>query len=70
MIDVSEEFKKENMKSRIILQIHDELIVESPENEKDKAAKILQKGMEKAYSLSVPLIAEAVFGQTWFEAHS
>ncbi len=70
MIDVSEEFKKENMKSRIILQIHEELIVESPENEKDKAAKILQKGMEKAYSLSVPLIAEAVFGQTWFEAHS
>jgi len=70
MIDVSEEFKKRDMKSRIILQIHDELIVESPESEKKLAAKILQEGMENAYSLSVPLIAEAVFGKTWFDAHS
>ncbi len=70
MIDVSEEFRKEKMESRIILQIHDELIVEAPEGEKEKAAEILQRGMEKAYSLSVPLIAEAVFGQNWFEAHS
>lgn len=70
MIDVSEEFEKRNMKSKIILQIHDELIVESPEHEKEQAAEILQKGMEKAYSLSVPLVAEAVMGQNWFDAHN
>jgi DNA polymerase-1 len=69
MIDVSDEFKKRNLKSRIILQIHDELIVESPDCEKEEAAQILREGMEKAYSLSVPLIAEAVFGKTWFDAH-
>ncbi len=70
MVDVAEEFQKQNMKSKIILQIHDELIVESPESEKEKAAEILQQGMEKAYSLSVPLVAESVFGKTWFDAHS
>ncbi len=69
MVDVSDEFIKRGLKSRIILQIHDELIVESPECEKEEAAKILQEGMEKAYSLSVPLVAEAVFGKTWFDAH-
>ncbi len=70
MIDVSKEFELRNMKSRIILQIHDELIVESPENEKELAAEILQNGMEKACVLSVPLIAEAVYGKTWFDAHN
>lgn len=70
MVDVAEEYKKKNMRSKIILQIHDELIVESPKAEKEEAARILQEGMEKAYSLSVPLVAEAVFGKNWFDAHS
>jgi DNA polymerase-1 len=70
MVDVAEEFKRRNMKSKIILQIHDELIVESPECEKDEAALILQRGMENAYSLSVPLVAEAVTGKTWFDCHN
>ena len=69
MIDVANEFEKQGMKSRIILQVHDELIVEAPENEKEKAMEILRQGMENVYNLSVPLVAEAVCADNWFDAH-
>jgi DNA polymerase-1 len=56
------------MRSKLILQVHDELIVEAPEEEADRVAALLEEEMQNAVSLSVPMIAEAKTGKTWFEA--
>ena len=61
---------KEGLQARLILQVHDELIVEAPEAEAQTAAKILTEEMEHAVSLSVPMLAEAAIGKTWYEAKS
>ena len=68
MVRVDERLKRENMQARLILQVHDELIVEAPEAESEKAAKILQEEMENAVQLSVPLTADAAIGKTWYDA--
>ncbi len=68
MIKVYNRLKKENMRSRLILQVHDELIVEAPEEEAEKAARLLSEEMENAVSLSVMLTADAGIGKTWYEA--
>ena len=68
MVRVDERLKRENMQARLILQVHDELIVEAPEAESEKAAKILQEEMENAVALSVPLTADAAIGKTWYDA--
>ncbi len=68
MIRVYDRLKSEQMKARLILQVHDELIVEAPENEAEKAAAILKEEMENAVKLSVPLTADAHIGKTWYDA--
>ena len=68
MIKVENRLIEENLKARLILQVHDELIVEAPENEAEKVANILRDEMESAVDLKVPLIAEASVGKTWYEA--
>lgn len=68
MVRVDERLKRENMQARLILQVHDELIVEAPKSESEKAAKILQEEMENAVQLSVPLTADAAIGKTWYDA--
>ena len=68
MVRVFERLKKENLHSRLILQIHDELIVEAPQDEAMRVAMLLQEEMENAVSLSVPLVADAAVGKTWYEA--
>lgn len=68
MIKVSKRLKFEKMESRLILQVHDELIVESPDHEAEKAAKIVKEEMEGAVSLAVPMVADAGIGKTWFDA--
>lgn len=68
MIKVENRLRKENLKSKLILQVHDELIVESPENEAEKVAKLLREEMESSVELRVPLIAEASIGKTWYNA--
>lgn len=70
MIRVYDRLKKENMRSRLILQVHDELIVESPIEEAEKAAAVLKEEMENAVSLNVPLTADANIGKTWYDAKS
>ena len=70
MIRVDERLKKEGMSARLILQVHDELIVEAPQFEAMRAAMILQEEMENAVKLSVPLVAEASMGRTWYDAKS
>lgn len=68
MIKVENRLRKENLKSKLILQVHDELIVESPEDEAEKVAKLLREEMESSVELRVPLIAEASIGKTWYNA--
>lgn len=68
MIRVSERFYQENLKSRLILQIHDELLVETYEPEKEIVENILRQEMEGAVSLNVPLIVDIEEGYNWYEA--
>lgn len=68
MVRVFERLKKEGMRSRLILQVHDELIVESPDDEAERAAEILTEEMENVVSFKVKLIAEASIGENWLEA--
>jgi DNA polymerase-1 len=68
MLQVSRRLKKEGLRSKLVLQIHDELIVEAPEEEADFAAKILTEEMESVITLRLPLEAEASSGKTWYDA--
>ncbi len=68
MIKVSERLRKELPEAKLIMQVHDELIVEAPENKASLACKILKEEMENAVNLSVPLTVDAHFGKTWFDA--
>lgn len=68
MIKVNERIKKEGLKARLILQVHDELIVEAPQDESMRVAMLLQEEMENAVTLSVPLTADAAIGKTWYDA--
>ncbi len=68
MVRVDERLKREGLEARLILQVHDELIVEAPAFESMQVAMLLQEEMENAVHLSVPLTAEASMGETWYEA--
>ncbi len=68
MVAVSRRLEKEGLKARLVLQVHDELIVEAPRDEAERVAKLLTEEMEGAYTLSVPLIAEAAIGENWYDA--
>jgi len=68
MIDTEDNLLKNGLNARLILQIHDELIVEAPEEEAEKAREILVKSMENAYKIKVPLSVDADIGKTWYEA--
>lgn len=68
MIRVSGRLKAEMMKSRIILQVHDEIIVESPLDECERAKAILREEMEGACDMSVRLVADVHSGKTWYDA--
>lgn len=67
MIHTQRALQKANLDARIILQVHDELVLESARTCADEAAAILRREMENAASLSVPLSVELTVGDTWFE---
>ena len=67
MIEVAKELREKNCKARLVLQIHDELIVDAPENEAKQVATLMQACMERVIELKVPLVAEAKIGKSWFE---
>ena len=67
MINVDKRLKEENLQAKLILQVHDELIIDAPISEVEIAKKILVEEMENAVSLSVPLTVEANVGKTWYE---
>ena len=68
MVRVHRHLKEAALEARLIMQVHDELIVECPEAEADRVKAILVREMEGAWPLSVPLIAEAHSGKSWYEA--
>ena len=69
MVNVHRRLKAEGLKARLILQVHDELIVECPGEEAEQVRQILTQEMENAAQLSVPLLADAHIGHSWAEAH-
>jgi len=68
MVRVFKSLKEKNMKSRLILQVHDELIIETHKTEIDEVKEILKNEMENAAALIVPLSVNISVGQTWFDA--
>ncbi len=69
MIRIYERFKAEHIRSKMILQVHDELNFSVVPEEKDKVEQIVLQEMEAAYPLNVPLMADAGWGNNWLEAH-
>ena len=57
------------MEGRLVLQVHDELIVECPEEEQGRVCALVEEEMERVISLSVPLLAETHAGRSWVESH-
>ena len=68
MLGVYNRLKDENLQSKLILQVHDELIIDALISEKERVEKILKEEMENAVSLSVPLTVETGSGKTWYDA--
>lgn len=68
MINVDNALKRAGLKTKLILQVHDELVLDSPESEAEKAAEILKYEMENAVKLNVPLSVEVHVGKNWYEA--
>lgn len=68
MVDMAERLEKENLKTRLLLQVHDELIFEAPKEEIEILKQIVPEVMENALKLSIPLKVEYAYGPTWFDA--
>ena len=69
MVRIFNRFKAEGIKSKMIIQVHDELNFSVYPEEKEKVEKIVVEEMQNAYHLSVPLVADAGWGKNWLEAH-
>ena len=68
MIEIYEELNKKGLKSKMILQIHDELIFDVVKEEQKELEKLVKNIMENTYKLDVPLEVEMSFGTDWYEA--
>ena len=69
MIRIHQRFKKENIKSKMILQVHDELNFSVYPEEKEQVEHIVLEEMQNAFHMAVPLVADSGFGENWLEAH-
>ena len=69
MVNVHRELKKRNLKSRLILQVHDELIIETKKDEANEVRELLTECMKNAADLKCGLLAETSAGDNWYEAH-
>lgn len=69
MVKIYDRFRKEGIRSRMILQVHDELNFSVVPEEKEKVERIVLEEMQNAYPLQVPLVADSGWGENWLEAH-
>ena len=68
MVRVYGRLKAEKLKAKLIMQVHDELIIEAPEAEKDRVSALLKEEMENAVSMKVSMLADVNSGKTWYDA--
>lgn len=68
MVRVYKKLREEDLDARLILQVHDELIIEAAEKDKERAEKILKDEMENAVKLAVPMTVDVNSGRSWYEA--
>ena len=69
MIEIYRRFQQEGIRSKMILQVHDEVIVDMLKEEQERVVAIVKEAMESAAQLSIPLISDAGIGTNWLEAH-
>jgi DNA polymerase-1 len=69
MIRISDKIKLNNFKSKMLVQVHDELIFEIYKPELQKMKELIKKEMESVFTLNVPLIVDVGMGENWHEAH-
>ncbi len=69
MVRIFQRFKRENVRSKMILQVHDELNFSVLPTEKEQVERIVMEEMQAAYPLDVPLVADGGWGNNWLEAH-
>jgi DNA polymerase-1 len=69
MINIYEALEEQNFKSKMLLQVHDELIFDAHKDEIDALRSLVKDKMENAFKLDVPLDVEMGTGQNWLEAH-
>mgnify|MGYP001133344647 CR=1 FL=1 len=69
MVAVDREMKRQKLKSRLLLTVHDELVLEAPPGEKQQLAELVREGMEGAAELAVPLVVDLGWGASWGQAH-
>ena len=67
MINVNKELKNRGLESKIVLQVHDEMMIEAPESEKEEVKQIMKQEMESAIKLKVPLIADISEAKNWYD---
>ena len=68
MLRVADRLEREKMRTRLVLQVHDELILDAPEEEAEQAKRLLKEEMEQAAALRVPLVADVSAGRSWYDA--
>ncbi len=69
MIKIHEDMKKEQLQSKMLLQVHDELVFDVLDSEKEVMEKLVKEGMESAVSIAVPLDVDYKFADNWLAAH-
>ncbi len=69
MVNIEKELEEKSLESKLILQVHDELVIETKDEELEVVQEILVRNMENVIKMKVPLKAEANIGKTWYEAH-
>ena len=67
MIHLHQRLKAEGLRARMTLQVHDELVLETPESEVERVAGVVREMMEGAYKLDAPLKVDMEFGPNWFD---